>query len=324
MTLSNYIMQALQEQIIGQEYAITALTRAATLALAGLRNRYRPLAVLLFVGPTGSGKTYITQSLARVLLGDERRIIYVNCHLLGQIPDPSKSLQEQLLAAYWRFQTTVPLPRSGSFIILFEEIDKAPPAFRDDLAIAIDRGEILTPGCLFPLHNSFVILTGTFAKKKTDQLIGRGIGFSPDEEMGKEPPERHLAALEELDRMLGPRLVSRIDEVIIFEQFDEQDIVTALERQLTEIERYLAAFSIGFLIDEGARTFLLKYGLEDLTHGMRQIKRVVRNHLLFPIADLMLSGRLVPGTTVVVKHEAPRSFLNFEIMIPQLAPAPPT
>src|SRR5262249_34995804 len=82
----------------------------------------------------------------------------------------------------------------------------------------------------------------------------------------------------------------------------------------------LAASSIGLIISPEAKSFLLQQGLEDLTHGMRQLSRAVRNHLEFPLADLKLSGRLSPSTTVVVKYEPRRTFLHFQIQIPQLAP----
>lgn len=107
----------------------------------------------------------------------------------------------------------------------------------------------------------------------------------------------------------------------MFERLNAQNIITLLERQLAEIERYLAESCIGFIIEQEAKTFLLKEGLEDLNHGARQITRVVRNYLEFPLADLILSRRLVPGNTVTVNHQQPRSFLNFEIMIPGIVQA---
>ncbi|HXG63642.1 MAG TPA: AAA family ATPase [Blastocatellia bacterium] len=320
MIFSNYLMQALQQQISGQEYAVTALTRAVTLALAGMFYKNRPLAVLLFVGPTGSGKTQAAQALARVLLGDERRMIYVDCQQLCQDADQLTNLRQQLLMGYWRSQTVPPPERPAFSVLVFEDVDKAPAAFRDHLVVAIDRGEIFTPGHYFSLRNTFIILTSTLSKKKADQIIGRTIGFFRDGEADVDMPRQHIVALEEMDNMLGSHLVSHIDEIIIFERLSEQNIVKLLDRHLAEIERFLACYSIGFLIDQDAKAFLLRGGLEDLTHGMRQINRTVRNYLEFPLADLMLSRRLVPGTTVMVKYEPPRRFLDFQILIPRLAP----
>jgi ATP-dependent Clp protease ATP-binding subunit ClpC len=322
MVLSNNLIQALQSQILGQEYAVTALTRAVTLAMAGMFYKHRPLSVLLFLGPVGSGKTHAAQSLARVLLGDEKRMIYVDCQQLSKDADPLLSLQQQLMMGYWRSQAGPPLLRLPFSVIIFEDIDKAPPALRDTLVMGMDRGEILTPGDIFSLHNTFIVLTTTLSRKKADQLIGRTIiGFSRDGETDIEMLRQHMVVLEELDAIFGTHLISRVDEIIIFERLTEQNIVTLLERQISEIERFLAGYSIGFIIDEEAKAFLLRGGLEDLTHGVRQIKRMIRNHLEFPLADLMLSRRLVPGTTLMVKHEQPRSFLNFQILIPMLAPA---
>jgi ATP-dependent Clp protease ATP-binding subunit ClpA len=95
----------------------------------------------------------------------------------------------------------------------------------------------------------------------------------------------------------------------------ERYILMQLDRRLAEIERFLAGLSIGFIFSPGAKSFLLKIGLEDLTYGMRQLNRGVRNYLEFPLADLILSGRLSPGTIVEVKYEPPRTFLHFQILI---------
>ncbi len=321
MVFSNFVMQALQDQTVGQEYAVAALTRSVTLALAGLRRRSDVLGVLLFIGPASSGKTHMARTLARMLTGSEQAMLYVNCQQLGEAPDHLASLERQLTSTY--LQTPAPgvASRPDFQLVVFEEIDKAPPAFRDDLALAIDCGSITTPGRAFPLRNSFVILISDLSGKKAGQLVGRTIGFFLDGEPAVEMSRRQALALEEVDNRLGPRLVSRIDEIVVFDRLSQQNIITLLERQLAEIEKYLAASCIGFIIEQEAKTFLVKEGLEDLNHGARQITRVVRNYLEFPLADLMLSRRLVPGTTVTVKHEQTRIFLNFEIMIPSIAPS---
>jgi ATP-dependent Clp protease ATP-binding subunit ClpA len=343
MVFSQLLIQALHEEVVGQEYAITALTRAVTLALAGMRRPNRPLAVLAFVGPTGSGKTFVAQALARVLLADESRIAYVDCERLSQSADPVSQLREQPVAGRWNPQASLPsnqnsflrpwlfqgtLPGSWQAgrlqqpfsIVVFDEADKASSSFRENLAGAIDRGWMLSDGEFLTLANAFVILTATVSRKKTDQLIGRSIGFFSDGEADRLAPGQHLLALQEMDAVLGPRLVGRVEEIIIFEHLNEGNVATLLERKLAQTERFLACSGIGFTIDHSARTFLLNQGLEDLAHGMRQIKRAISNNLEFPLADLMLSGRLLPGMLVAVNYQPPGSFLNFQIMIPQIVP----
>jgi ATP-dependent Clp protease ATP-binding subunit ClpC len=319
MVFSNFVMQALQNQIVGQEYAVDAVTRAITLAFAGLRRRRNVLGVLLFIGPAGSGKTHMSRTMARLFTGEEHTMLHVNCRQSDQATDPFASFEEQMKAAQNRTSAGNP-PLQVFNVIVFGEIDNANEAFRDELALAIDRGSISMPGGIFSLSNSFVILISDLSRKKADQLVGRTIGFFLDGESAGEMSRRQAAALEEVDQNLGPRLVSRIDEIVVFDRLSQQNIITFLERQLSEIERYLAGWCIGFIIEQDAKTFLLKEGLDDLNHGARQITRVVRNHLEFPIADLILSRSLVPGTTVTVKHEQTRRFLNFEIMVPCIEP----
>jgi ATP-dependent Clp protease ATP-binding subunit ClpA len=103
---------------------------------------------------------------------------------------------------------------------------------------------------------------------------------------------------------------------VIFERLNEQNVIMLLERKLAEIDRKLAASGIGFRIEEGAKTFLLRQCLNDPTHRARQLKRVVRNYLEFPLYDLMLSGQLTSGMVALVKHESPRNFLDFRVMVP--------
>lgn len=320
MVLSSYLMQALQGQVVGREYAIAALTRAVTLALASRRysDNGRPLATLLFAGPTGSGKMHVAQALARILLGNECKSIYVNCQILSQQPNayPQSSLYDQLVAGTTLSQMTPPFTPSPISIVVFEKIEMAPPVFRDYLAAAIDRGVLCALGCMFSLRDTFIILTSDISKKQTDQLAGRNIGFFNDEETDEEAPRQHLVVLEEIDNLLGGALVNRIDEIVIFDRLNEQDVITLLDRSLAELDHKLTASGIGFKIEEEAKTFLLRHCLDDPTHRVRQLKRVVRNYLEFPIYDLMLSGQLAPGMAAVVTHEAPRNFLNFRVMVP--------
>ncbi|HSB09700.1 MAG TPA: AAA family ATPase [Blastocatellia bacterium] len=320
MVFSNFIMQALQDETVGQEYAVAALTRAVTLSMAGLRRRADVAAVLVFIGPPSSGKNHMARALTRVLTGSEKAMTCINCQQIEQSDSP-RATGNRPDSGYLHRQIWFD-PAPGFNVVVFEEIDKAPPAFRDDLALAIDRGAIWTPGLAVSFRNSFVILISELSRRKADQLVGRTIGFLLDAETEVEMSRRQAVVLEEVDARLGQRLVSRIDEIVVFDRLNEQNIVTLLERQISAIEAYLSRFYIGFIIEQEAKTFLLKGGLEDLNHGARQITRVVRNYLEFPLADLMLSRRLVPGTTAIVRYDHPRSFLHFEIMTPSLAASP--
>src|SRR5262249_5202663 len=282
---SSHLMQALQEQVAGQEYAIAALTRAVTLALADGRysDSSRPLAALLFAGPIGSGKMHVARALSQVLLGNERKLIYVNCQILGQAAHLQENLSDRSNAGSLFSQIPPPSrPYPFSFLV-FERIDKAPPVFRDYLAAAIDRGVLHTGGHMFSLRNTFIILTGDLSKKQTDQLVGRTIGFFGEGENGaeEEMPRQTMVILEEIDNLLGASLVNRIDEIVIFERLAEQNVIALLETKLAEVDQKLATSGIGFRIEDEAKTFLLRHCLDDPTHRVRQIKRVIRNFLEF-------------------------------------------
>src|SRR5262250_1993114 len=131
MVFSSYLMQALQGHVVGREYAVAALVRAVTLAMANraYSDSSRPLATLLFAGPTGAGKMHVAQALAKVLLGNECKLIYVNCQILSQQSSsqmtlyPQSSLYEQLMAGGALSQITPPFNTSPLSIVVFEKIE---------------------------------------------------------------------------------------------------------------------------------------------------------------------------------------------------------
>jgi len=319
MTFSKSLLHVFQQNITGQNYTNAALTRAVTLGMLRLRNHHRPLSVLLFVGAVGLGKTYAVQSFARVLFGDENRLISVNCQQINQSVEPLSNLYWQLASGYWQSQSLGPPGTGLDFsIVVFEGVDRASDAFRGFLADALARGGVLTPGGFFSLRNSFVILTATTSKRRADQITRKTIGFSPDNEADPQMPTQNVVALEKIDNLLGAQLVNQIDEIVVFENLNEQNIISWLERQLAETESSLASARIGFIVEDEARNFMLGLGLQDLTHGTRRINQVVRNYLDFPLVDLLVSGNLVPGMTVLVKYKSPTPFLHFQILVPAI------
>src|ERR1041384_4881319 len=185
---------------------------------AGFGRRSDVLGVLLFIGPASSGKTHMARLLSRLLTGNEQSITYINCQQLDQ-SDALDGLKREASTRLWEAQ----LPALHSMalrVMVFEQIDKAPPLFRDELALAIDCGAITIRGRPFSLRNSFVVLISDLSRKKSDQLSGRTIGFFLDGETEVEMSRRQAIALEEVDNRLGPRLVSRIDEIVVFDRLN--------------------------------------------------------------------------------------------------------
>jgi ATP-dependent Clp protease ATP-binding subunit ClpA len=311
---SSHLRKALEAEIIGQEQAVLALTRAVTLAVGGRRNALRPLAALLFVGPTGSGKTSAALALARVLLGDEGRIVYIEGRPFADAADAEHHVHDQLRAG---LGTSVKPERRVS-VILFDDVDKAPLEIRNELAAGIGRGELLIAGARFPLSDAFVVCACTPSRREMEQLTGRTVGFTPDSATMLEIPRYQAVALEEMDSLVGERLVRRLDEIVPFTPITERDVVRLLDREVAGIERALASIAIGMVVDARATAFLLRLGLADLNHGFRQIKRAIRNYLEFPLADFAMSNRLSRGMTVFVTHELPLTHLSFRVAIPRL------
>src|SRR5262249_17711473 len=171
--------------------AVAALARAITLAFAGLRPGNRPVAALIFAGPTGSGKTHVVRSVAQVVFGDEGCVMYVNCQQVSQAKDQLQNLHEQLVAGYWQIATRCRRFDLPFFILVFEGIDNGSAELREALAAAIERGALLAKGLFFPLRDALIIMTTNLNKKQTDLLVGRGIGFFTDGEVESDMKGQH-------------------------------------------------------------------------------------------------------------------------------------
>ena len=314
---SDAIKRALETEVAGQPRAVNSVVRGVTRVISGLTPRERTICSYLFVGPSGTGKTHVVQSLSRILHGDERRMIVVDCsHLVRN--DPWLALAAQLTPLFatssFNGQRAVETPPLS--IICIQHLERGPKELSRGLAATLKTGQVMLPqGRQGILSNCLVFLTtGLCTGEILDETTP--IGFSgaqgdinDDEEEGR----IYQLCLDQAEENFGYDLVGLLDGLIVFHRLEEEHLGDILDRRFQRLNQWLA--TRGFRCDllSAARDFLLERGRRNLRRGTRDLVRAHQRLVEFPLADLMVSGRIGPGGRVVVDRRNDEEHLHFTV-----------
>ena len=287
----------LNRHIVGQEEAVSRVSRRLLLAHAGLGDRRRPLGVFLFLGPSGVGKTEVARRIASYLFADERAFIRLDMseyqdnatvtRLIGAAPGYVGYEEGGQLTG--RLRTT---PYS---VVLLDEIDKASPRVFDLFLQLFDEGKITdSQGRTADARNAVFVMTGNI-------LIGKEIGFHAQEEAVVAE-----AALTVARQRFRPEFLNRIDEQIVFRPLSREDVRKVLDRQLSALEESLFETSgLTLQVEPKAREWLVEVGYST-EYGVRELARVIDRWVRGPISELSARGGLGPGrgagTPILVKR----------------------
>jgi ATP-dependent Clp protease ATP-binding subunit ClpA len=306
----------LRARVVGQDRAIRAVTSAYQIFQAGLSNPTRPLAVLLFLGPTGSGKTRLVEAAAEVLFGDPSAIVKIDCaefqhsheiaKLVGSPPGylghretPPLLTQENLA----RFQTE----ENPFTLVLFDEIEKASDALWQLLLGILDKATLtLGDNRRVDFSQTMIFLTSNLGAREMNELISGSMGFAPPAgsgiTCGDLDQKIYRAALEAARRRFSPEFMNRIDKVVVFRNLGSEELKRVLDLELKAVERRIEESCLGefsFKLTDQARKFLLKEGT-DLRYGARHLKRQIERFLVYPFANLLATGQVKAGDSVLV------------------------
>lgn len=272
----------LQELVIGQDHAIQAVTRTVLTARAGLADPNRPLGVFFFAGPTGVGKTWLAKCLARVMFGDEKRLVridmseYMEEHsvagLIGAPPGYVGHEREGKLVGALRTH-----PHS---VVLFDEVEKAHSRVLDLFLQIFDEGQLSgTDGKTASFKQAVVILTSNLDVKPR---VTRSLGFNEEEQVDVTHDPREL-----LHMWMRPELVNRLDEVVAFHPLDDDGLREIVDHALRTLEATLAERKLRLDLSDEVYEHLVE--LADASHyGAREIRRVVDRHIRHPLAEELL------------------------------------
>ena len=310
---------ALHQRVVGQERAIRRLARVYQVFRAGLSTPGRPVANLLFLGPTGCGKTRLVEAAAEVLFGDARAVIKVDCaefqhsheisKLIGSPPGylghretPAVLTQEALDRCH---TDTTKLS-----LVLFDEIEKASDALWQLLLGILDKATLtLGDNRRVDFSRCMIFLTSNLGSNEVMKLMNGGLGFAsaPLDDNEELDEKIYRAATEAARRKFSPEFMNRIDKVIVFRALQRDHLKQILNIELERVQqRIMRATADGrqfvFCCTAPARDFLLREGT-DVKFGARHLQRSIERHLVFPLSNLIATQQIQFGDVVTVDFD---------------------
>lgn len=281
----------LGERVVGQKAAVTAVANAVRRARAGLNDEGRPLGSFLFLGPTGVGKTELTKALAEYLFDDDSAMVRIDMSEFME-----KHAVSRLIGAppgYVGYDEggvlTEAVRRRPYQVVLFDEVEKAHPDVFNVLLQVLDDG-VLTDGQgrTVDFKQTLIILTSNLGAYSLSQL--------PE---GADPTQARAEVMEAVRAHFRPEFLNRLDETIIFERLARNDMGAIVDIQLKKLEARLAGRKITLNLDAAARQWLADEGY-DPVYGARPLKRVIQRNLQDHLAQMLLAGEILDGSTVTV------------------------
>jgi len=332
----------LRRKIVGQDQAVQAVVDLYQVFRAGLNAPGRPVGNLLFLGPTGAGKTRVVEATAEVLFGDPRAVIKVDCaefqhsheiaKLIGSPPgylghrETHPLITQEALAQYHTEKLKI------SFL-LFDEIEKASDALWQLLLGILDKATLtLGDNRRVDLSQTMIFMTSNLGGGDITELMTGGMGFAPEVRPESKPrldEKVERTAAEAAKRKFAPEFMNRIDKVVVFHPLRPQQLEQILEIELGMVQQRVLETARGrflFRVTQPAKDFLLREGT-DLKYGARHLKRAIERHVVYPLASLLATNQVALGDVISIDYREGEPTLTFMkeaegALVPMDSPAP--
>ena len=280
----------LHKKIIGQDEAVSAVAKTIRRNRAGLQNSKRPPS-FIFVGPTGVGKTALAKALAYEMFGNEDAIIRFDMSEYMESHSVSKMIGSP--PGYVGYddagQLTERVKRKPYSIILLDEIEKAHPDVFNILLQVLDDGKLTdSQGNTVSFTNTIIIMTSNAGSNQNNNLIG----FNSDE-------SNEYRVKDSLKEFFRPEFLNRVDEIIVFKQLTQEQLLQIIDLMLEETKLALKEKNITLQISKNAKQYILEKGT-DLKYGARPLRRAIQRYIEDEIADMLLKGELLNGNTISI------------------------
>ncbi len=331
---------ALRQKIIGQEDGIRAVAELFQVFRAGLNPPGRPVGNLLFLGPTGSGKTRVVEAAAEILFGDPRAVIKVDCAEFQHSHEIAKLIGSP--PGYLGHRETQPLITQESLaqyhtdklklsFLLFDEIEKASEALWQLLLGVLDKATLtLGDSRRVDLSQTIIFMTSNLGGAEITQLIAGGVGFVQLARTTKHELDSKIdrTATEAAKHKFSPEFMNRIDKMVVFHPLGPERLERILDIELSNVEqRVLDAARGQFVVrvTPQARALLLREGT-DLKYGARHLKRAIERNIVHPLANLLATNQIRLGDVLYVDWDQSTQRLVFlkeaqEALFRKVAPA---
>src|ERR1700682_3261437 len=323
---SQEFQAALRSKVVGQEEGVRALVDLYQVFCAGMSSTGRPVGNLLFLGPTGSGKTRIVEAAAEILFGDPRAVIKIDCAEFQHSHEIAKLIGSP--PGYLGHRETHPLitqEELGKYhteklklsFLLFDEIEKASDALWQLLLGILDKATLtLGDNRRVDLSQTMIFMTSNLGGGEITELMPGGMGFAPTV-----PPETRArldqkverTASEAAKRKFAPEFMNRIDKVVVFHPLRSEQLEQILEIELGMVQQRVLETAKGrflFRVTPPAREFLLREGT-DLKYGARHLKRAIERHVVCPLATLLATDQVSGGDVISINWSGSEPRLVF-------------
>src|SRR5947208_930178 len=316
---------ALRAKIVGQEEGVQALVDLYQVFRAGLNSPGRPVGNLLFLGPTGSGKTRIVEAAAEILFGESRAVIKIDCAEFQHSHEIAKLIGSP--PGYLGHRETHPLITQETLtashtdklklsFLLFDEIEKASDALWQLLLGMLDKATLtLGDNRKVDLSQTVIFLTSNLGGSQIADLMHGGMGFiqPKDKETTGLHEKVQRTAVEAARRKFSPEFMNRLDKVVVFHPLQREQHQAVPEIDLGHVQRRVLDSTTRpflFRITSEGREFLLEEGT-DQRYGARHLKRAIERYLVYPIARLLATAQVHQGDALVIDHHLGEQGLGF-------------
>jgi len=288
------------KRYVGQEDAVKALARSIRRTRAGLKDPKRPAGSFIFAGPSGVGKTELTKALTEFLFGDEDALITLDMSEYSEKHTASRMFGSPpgFVGYEEGGQLTEKVRRKPFSVILFDEIEKAHPDIFNSLLQILDEGRLTdAQGRVVDFKNTVIVMTTNLGSRDISKTVNLGFSRADDEVASYEKMKSKVS--EELKSHFRPEFLNRLDEIIVFHQLGQDDILRIVDLMIGQLEGRLADRSIGIEVTSAAKELLAKRGFDPLL-GARPLRRAIQRDVEDPLAERILFGEVKSGQIVVV------------------------
>ncbi len=316
---------ALRGKIVGQEEGVRALVDLYQVFRAGLNSPGRPVGNLLFLGPTGSGKTRMVEAAAEILFGDPRAVIKVDCAEFQHSHEIAKLIGSP--PGYLGHRETHPLITQDELakshtdnlklsFLLFDEIEKASDALWQLLLGMLDKATLtLGDNRKVDLSQTVIFLTSNLGGGEIAELMQGGMGFvqPTDKPITGLDEKVQRTAVEAARRKFSPEFMNRLDKVVVFQSLKREQLQEVLNIELGEVQQRVLDTAKGqflFRVTDAGRHFLLQEGT-DQRYGARHLKRAIERHVVYPLANLLATDQVSLGDLVRIDWDESHKRLTF-------------